>query len=164
MRSVCLRVREKLWDSIVTTEVFSRGDPGIHARQRVLCRGKQVVGQKGWQNESTGTPIEGRTFWWPKIISPRAAAETQTTVKIQRTATDWEIMTSWRKELSQDGATGDFWSFGSGKTRVAWGSRGIVVDQRRSTNSLCITQGDLKKQKKKKEQLTCNLKKRRCEM
>ena len=62
VRSVCLCVREKLWNSIVTTEVFSRGDPGIHARQRVLCRGKQVVLQKGWQNESTGTPIEGRTF------------------------------------------------------------------------------------------------------
>ena len=39
--------REKLWNSMVTTEVFSRGDLGIHARQRVLCRGKQFVLQKG---------------------------------------------------------------------------------------------------------------------
>ena len=163
MRSVCLRVREKLWNSIVTTEVFSRGDPGIHARQRVLCRGKQVVGQKGWQNESTGTPIEGRTFWWPKIISSRAAAETQTTVKIQRTATDWEIMASWRKELSQElleifgvldrvkrvlpeGVVGSWW--------INEGRRTLFV----------LRKVTWKKKRKKKEQLTCNLKKRSCEM
>ena len=48
-----------------------------------------------------------------------------------------------------------YWSFASGKG-VLCGSREEVVDQRRTRNSLCITQGELEK----KKQLTCNLKKR----
>ena len=54
-----------------------------------------------------------------------------------------------------------YWSFWSCLHRVKGplcGSRGNAVDQGRPRNSLCIPgQGELKK---KKEQLTCNLKKR----